>query len=96
MLHIDQTAMLHMYMLYYLLMMHSCYCPPFCILRACTLLLAKHMLRLTVASWVAMVSLEWLPIAFEDRLLTCFLMVNGVREFYSLVLWALGVMDSSL
>ena len=32
-----------------------------------------HAYRLTVASWVAMVSLESLPIAFEDDL---FLMVN--------------------
>ena len=36
------------------------------------LILAKHMLRQAVASWVAMVSLESLPIAFENRLLTCF------------------------
>ena len=30
------------------------------------------MSRLTVASWVAMVSLKSLPIAIEDTLLTCF------------------------
>ena len=67
MLHIDRTAML--YTIYCLLMMAFLL---FCILCTCILILAKHMLRLTVASWVAMVSLESLPIAFKDRLLTCF------------------------
>ena len=49
-----------------------------------------HFMRIRIApgkahaqvNWVAMVSLESLPITFKDRL---FLMVNGVREFYSLV-----------
>ena len=55
----------------------------FCILCACASLLAKHMLRLNVASWIAMVSLELLPIVFKDKLLTCFSWFMGVREFYS-------------
>ena len=46
----------------------------FCILSACALLLAKHMLTAScTASWVDMVSPELLPIAFKDGLLTCFL-----------------------